>query len=95
MFYYDLGDSTYSWALEALPYVDKLLKPFIFKDKRNYCMPLNGFTIITDYYYKRGMIDRYEPLPHKDLPSNPIYIKEKNTNFLDKIQVGYNSTFCR
>ena len=36
IFYYDLGDNTYSWGLETLPYVDKLLKPFIFKDKNNY-----------------------------------------------------------
>ena len=33
------------------------------------------------------MIDRYEPLL-MNLPSNPIYIKEKNTNFLDKIQMA-------
>ena len=72
VFYYDLGDSTYSWALEALPYIDKLLKPFIFKDKNNYCTPLNGFTIITDYYYKKGMIDTYKPLPHKILPKQPM-----------------------
>ncbi len=94
VFYYDLGDSTYSWALEALPYIDKLLKPFIFKDKNNYCIPLNGFTIITDYYYKKGMIDTYKPLPHKILPIKPIHIEEKNRHLLDKIQVGYNSSFA-
>jgi len=94
IFYYDLGDSTYSWALEALPYVDKLLKPFIFKDKKNYCVPLNGFTIITDYYYKKGMIDTYKPLPHKILPSSPKYIDKKDIHLLDKIRVGYNSTFA-
>ena len=35
VFYYDLGDSTYSWGLEALPYVDKLLKPLL-------CIVING-----------------------------------------------------
>lgn len=94
VFYYDLGDSTYTWALEALPYVDKLLKPFIFKDKNNYCIPLNGFTIITDYYFKKGMIDSYVPLPHKDLSQPPNYVKKKDRHLLDKIQVGYNSTFA-
>ena len=87
VFYYDLGDSTYSWALEALPYVDKLLKPFIFKDKNNYCIPLNGFTIITDYYFKKGMIDSYKPLPHKVLPESSKYI-EKDKHLLDKIKLG-------
>lgn len=94
VFYYDLGDSTYSWALEALPYVDKLLKPFIFKDKNNYCIPLNGFTIITDYYFKKGMIDSYKPLPHKVLPESSKYIEKKDKHLLDKIQIGYNSTFA-
>lgn len=94
LFYYDLGDSTYSWALEALPYVDKLLKPFIFKDKYKYCTPLNGFTIITDYYYRHRMIDAYKPLPHKKLPSSPSYIKKKDIHLLDKIQLGYNATFA-
>ncbi|MDB3938714.1 hypothetical protein N9369_01195 [Candidatus Pelagibacter sp.] len=94
VFYYDLGDSTYSWALEALPYVDKLLKPFIFKDKNNYCVPLNGFTIITDYYYNKGMIGSYKPLPHKDLPQSPIFLENKDKHLLEKIQLGYNSTFA-
>ena len=93
VFYYDLGDSTYSWGLEALPYVDKLLKPFIFKDKNNYCVPLNGFTIITDYYFKKGMIGTYKPLPNRDLPSTPKFLREKDRHLLDKIQVGFNSTF--
>ena len=94
VFYYDLGDSTYSWGLEALPYVDKLLKPFIFKDKNNYCVPLKGFTIITDYYYKKGIIDRYEPLPHKILPLTPNFLAQKDKHLLDKIQVGFNSAFA-
>ena len=55
VFFYDLGDSTFSWVLEVLPYVDKLLKPFIFKDKTNYCIPLDGCNIITNYYFENGM----------------------------------------
>ena len=93
VFYYDLGDSTYSWGLEALPYVDKLLKPFIFKDKNNYCVPLNGFTIITNYYFEKGMIADYKPLPNRELPLKPKFIEEKDKYLLDKIQVGFNSTF--
>ena len=31
LFYYELNDSTHCWALEALPYVDKLLKPSFLK----------------------------------------------------------------
>ena len=52
VFYYDLKEIHLFMGFEALPYVDKLLKPFIFKDKNNYCVPLNGFTIITDYFKK-------------------------------------------
>lgn len=87
VFYYELGDSTYSWALDVLPYVDKLLKPFIFKDKNNYCVPLNGFNIMTDYYYKNGMIESEEF-------SSPKFLQEKDKNLLDKIQLGFNSTFA-
>ena len=87
VFYYELGDSTYSWALDVLPYVDKLLKPFIFKDKNNYCVPLNGFNIITDYYYKNGMIESEEF-------SSPKFLQEKDKNLLDKIQLGFNSAFA-
>ena len=87
VFYYELGDSTYSWALDLLPYVDKLLKPFIFKDKNNYCVPLNGFNIITDYYYKNGMIESEEF-------SSPKFLQEKDKNLLDKIQLGFNSAFA-
>ncbi len=94
VFYYDLGDSTYSWALEALPYVDKLLKPFIFRDKKKYCVPLNGFTIITDYYFRKGMIGTYKPLPNRDLPSTAKFLEEKDRHLLDKIQLGFNSTFA-
>ena len=56
IFYYDLGDNTYSWGLETLPYVDKLLKPFIFKDKIIIAFP-EGFNILTDFYCKQGIID--------------------------------------
>lgn len=87
VFFYDLGDSTYSWVLEVLPYVDKLLKPFIFKDKTNYCRPLNGCNIITDYYYKQKLIKN-------DKSRKPIYLKEKDKNLIEKIQVGFNSTFA-
>jgi len=88
VFLYDLGDSTYSWVLEALPYVDKLLKTFIFKDKTNYCMPLDGQNIITNYYYKSGMIQSNNSLqPH-------FFLKKKDVNLLDKIKVGFNYTFA-
>ena len=85
--FYDLGDSTYSWVLEVLPYVDKLLKPFIFKDKNNYCIPLEGCNIISNYYFNNGLIE-------KDNSRKPKYLKEKDKIFLDKIQVGFNSTFA-
>ena len=94
VFYYDLGDTTYSWGLEVLPYVDKLLKPFIFKDKNNYCVPLRGFNILTDYYLKKGIINSENHLSHKILPKKPIFLEQKNKHLLNKIQVGFNSTFA-
>lgn len=94
VFYYELNDSTFCWALEALPYVDKLLKPFIFKDKSNYCKPLYGNTIITDYYSKNKIIDTDEPLPDKNLKYSPIYLKKEDKDLLNKIQVGFNAAFA-
>lgn len=94
VFYYDLGDSSYSWGLEILPYVDRLLKPFVFKDKNYYCAPLEGFNILTDFYCKQGIIDSNIPLKHKILPKKPNFIKEEDKNLLDKIHVGFNSTFA-
>jgi len=87
VFFYDLGDSTYSWVLEALPYVDKLLKPFIFKDKNNYCIPLDGCNILTDYYSKNGMIK-------PDNLRSPKYLNKKDSHLLNKIKVGFNATFA-
>jgi len=94
IFYYDLGDNTYSWGLETLPYVDKLLKPFIFKDKNNYCVPLEGFNILTDFYCKQGIIDSNISLKHKILPEKPYFIKKNEKHLLEKIHVGFNSTFA-
>ena len=95
IFYYDLGDNTYSWGLETLPYVDKLLKPFIFKDKNNYCtFPLEGFNILTDFYCKQGIIDSNISLKHKILPEKPYFIKKNEKHLLEKIHVGFNSTFA-
>ena len=87
VFLYDLGDSTYSWVLEALPYIDKLLKPFIFKDKNNYCVPLDGCNLISDYYFK---IKKIEP----DNQRIPNYISKNDIHLLNKIKVGFNSTFA-
>ncbi len=87
VFFYDLGDSTYSWDLEVLPYVDKFLKPYIFKDKTNYCVPLDGCNIITNYYKTRGMIQ-------SDNYRKPQFIKEKDKKLLDKIHVGFNYIFA-
>ncbi len=87
VFFYDLGDSTFSWVLEVLPYVDKLLKPFIFKDKTNYCIPLDGCNIITNYYYENGMTE-------SDKIRSPIFLKKTDKNLLDKIQLGFNATFA-
>lgn len=94
LIYYELNDSTFCWALEALPYVDKLLKPFIFKDKNLYCVPYEGNTIITDYYYKNKIIDTYEPLPNESLKYSPIFVKKEDRDLLYKIQVGFNATFA-
>jgi len=87
VFFYDLGDSTYSWVLEVLPYVDKLLKTFVFKDKNNYCIPLDGCNIWTDYYFKSGSVEF-------DSFRTPQFLQEKNRHLLDKIQVGYNAVFA-
>ncbi len=87
VFFYDLGDSTYSWVLEVLPYVDKLFKTFVFKDKNNYCVPLNGNHILTDYYYKRGLIQ-------SDDFKLPKFLKKKDEKLLDKIHVGFNYVFA-
>ena len=87
VFFYDLGDSTFSWVLEVLPYVDKLLKPFIFKDKSNYCKPLDGCNIITHYYFKNGMIE-------SDKLRSPVFIKNPDKKILDKIQLGFNASFA-
>ena len=87
VFFYDLGDSTYSWGLEVLPYVDKFLKPFIFKDKTNYCIPLNGCNIITNYYFEKGLVE-------SDNFRKPKFIQKKDTDLLNKIQLGFNSTFA-
>ena len=87
IFFYDLGDSTYSWVLEVLPYVDKLLKPFIFKNKANYCKPLNGCNLISDYYYRNGYIK-------SDYERKPVYLKKQDQNLINKIQIGFNSTFA-
>ncbi len=94
VFYYDLGDNTYSWGLEALPYVDKLFKPFIFKDKNYYCIPLEGFNILTDFYCKEGIVESNIPLQHKTLPEKPYYIKNEDKHLLDKIHIGFNSVFA-
>lgn len=87
VFFYDLGDSTYSWVLEVLPYVDKFFKTFVFKDKSKYCIPLDGCNILTDYYSKNGSI---EP----DNQRIPKFINEKDKNLLDKINVGFNYSFA-
>ena len=87
VFYYELGDSTYSWGLDVLPHVDKLLKPFIFKDKSNYCVPLDECNLYTDYYSKKGIIKANNF-------TSPKYLTKKNNNLLDKIQVGFNSAFA-
>lgn len=87
VFFYDLGDSSYSWVLEVLPYVDKLFKTFVFKDKNNYCIPLNGNHILTDYYYKRGLID-------SDNLRSPKFLQKKDKKLLNKIHVGFNYVFA-
>jgi hypothetical protein len=87
VFFYDLGDSTSSWVLEVLPYVDKLFKTFVFKDKNNYCIPLNGNHILTDYYYKKGLIQS------NNLRS-PKFLQKKDKKLLDKIHVGFNYVFA-
>jgi hypothetical protein len=87
VFFYDLGDSTFSWVLEVLPYVDKLLKTFVFKDKTNYCRPLNGCNLWTDYYFKNGSIKG-------DTIRVPVFLQSKDKHLLDKIHVGYNATFA-
>lgn len=94
VFYYELNDSTFCWALEALPYVDKLLKPFIFRDKSNYCRPLDGYTIISDYYIKNNIINSHEPNSIKNSSYLPIFVKKEDQHYLNKIQVGFNATFA-
>ena len=87
IFFYDLGDSTYSWVLEVLPYVDKFFKPFIFKDKNNYCIPLNGCNIFTNYYARNGYTEF-------DNERTPKFLQGKDKNLLEKIKVGFNSSFA-
>ena len=94
VFYYELNDSTFCWALEALPYVDKLLKPFIFKDRSNYCRPLEGFTIISDYYIKNNIINSDRPTSNKNSFYLPTFVKKEDQHYLDKIQVGFNAAFA-
>ena len=86
VFIYDLGDSTYSWSIETLPYIDKLLKPFIFKDKMNYTIPLEGCNLISSFYFEKGLISKEKIFYRK-----PKYVKDKK--LLNKIQVGYNGVF--
>ena len=78
VFFYDLGDSTYSWDLAVLPYVDRFLKPFIFKDKKNYCIPLDGCNIITNYYFDKNV--------ETDTFRTPQFYK-KMMKILNKIQL--------
>ena len=87
VYLYDLGDSTYSWDLEVLPYVDRFFKPFIFKDKTNYCIPLDGCNIITNYYFNKNLVET-------DNSRIPQFLNKKDENLLDKIQLGFNSTFA-
>ena len=94
VFYFELNDSTFCWALEALPYVDKLLKPFIFKDKSNYCRPIEGHTIISDYYYKNKIINSYKPISNKNSSYMPTFVKKEDLHYLNKIQVGFNAAFA-
>ncbi|MBD1109343.1 hypothetical protein IDH26_04500 [Pelagibacterales bacterium SAG-MED50] len=87
VFFFDLGDSTYSWDLAVLPYVDKFLKPYIFKDRTNYFLPLDECNNITNYYQKRGMINY-------DTFRMPHFLKKGDKKLLDKIQVGFNYVFA-
>ena len=80
VYFYDLGDSTFSWELGVLPYVDKLFKTFVFKDKDLYLTRMHGNTIWNEYYYNNFNV--------KSKKSFSAIVNDKK--HLDKIQLSYN-----
>lgn len=81
LYFFDLGDGSSSWVLGVLPFVDRLYKSYIFKDKSLYTKSFYGGRIWTDYYHKNFNIndDNQDNIPK-------FYANKKD---LDKIHLGY------
>lgn len=85
LYFFDLGDSSSSWCLGVLPFVDKLCKSYRFKNKNLYTKKMYGSRVWTDYYHREFNI-------HDDnQQNNPQFYA--NTQDLDKIHLGYGAAF--
>ena len=84
VYFYDLGDSTFSWELGVLPYVDKLFKTFIFKDKDLYLTRMHGNTIWNEYYFNNFGVQS----------KKSFSAVGENREYLDKIQLSYSPAFA-
>jgi hypothetical protein len=83
--FYDIGDSTGFLIAEILPYVDRYIKSFTYKDKEQYLVPFYAGRIWTDYYNKEfNVIDKDEV--------NQFLIQNKSD--LSKIYTGYNGSLA-
>lgn len=85
LYYFDLGDSSSSWCLGVLPFINKMYKSYLLKDKKRYTKPLYGGRIWTDYYHQKFNINDNN---NNNVPL--FYAKESD---LDKINLGYSATF--
>ncbi|SFV67568.1 hypothetical protein MNB_SUP05-5-831 [hydrothermal vent metagenome] len=84
LYFFDIGDSSSSWVLGVLPFVDRLYKSYILKDKSLYMKSMYGGRIWTDYYHKNFNINDDN---ENDIPK--FYADEKD---LDKIHLSYGAT---
>ena len=83
VYFYDSGDSSGFLLAEILPYVDKYIKSFVYKDKTLYMKDFYGGRIWTDFYHKKFNIKDETELKNQ-------IVKDKT--LLNKIEVGYNQS---
>lgn len=81
LYFFDLGDSSSSWVLGVLPFVDRLYKSYLLKDKNLYTKPLYGGRVWTDFYHKNFNVNDDN---QNDIPK--FYADKKDLN---KIHLGY------
>ena len=76
-----MGDSSSSWVLGVLPFVDGLYKSYLLRDKSLYTKAFYGGRIWTDYYYQAFKIN------DDNQNNKPLFFADEKD--LDKIRLGY------